>query len=74
MWVEPRLEYTMTVNDAPVPEDVQCSGAPLELLTDDERVWTAVPVDAVALECGTLGDSNSGRNRVTYTESPGTWM
>ena len=50
MWVEPRLEYTMTVNDAPVPEDAQCSGAPLELLTDDERVWTAVPVDATGEE------------------------
>lgn len=36
----------MTVNDAPVPEDAQFGGAPLELLTDDEEVWTAVPVDA----------------------------
>ncbi|RQH03171.1 DUF7511 domain-containing protein [Natrarchaeobius oligotrophus] len=36
----------MTVNEAPVPEDGQAGGAQLELLTDDEEVWTAVPVDA----------------------------
>ncbi|MEY7850814.1 hypothetical protein AB7C87_16615 [Natrarchaeobius sp. A-rgal3] len=36
----------MTVNDAPVPADGQSGGAQLELLTDDEEVWTVVPVDA----------------------------
>ncbi|MDQ2052788.1 hypothetical protein RBH26_20310 [Natronolimnohabitans sp. A-GB9] len=36
----------MTVNEAPLPDDGQTAGAPLELLTDDEDVWTAVPADA----------------------------
>ncbi|MFP8954279.1 hypothetical protein ACLI4Z_15120 [Natrialbaceae archaeon A-arb3/5] len=36
----------MTVNEAPVPDDGQADGAQLELLTDDEEVWTVVPVDA----------------------------
>ena len=34
----------MTESDGSVPDGT--SGAPLELLTDDEDVWTAVPVDA----------------------------
>ena len=34
----------MTDSDGSVRDDA--SGAPLELLTDDEDVWTAVPVDA----------------------------
>ncbi|ELY42224.1 DUF7511 domain-containing protein [Natronorubrum tibetense] len=36
----------MTVNEPPLPDDGQSSDAPLELLTDDEDVWTAVPADA----------------------------
>ncbi|MXV61060.1 hypothetical protein GS429_03095 [Natronorubrum sp. JWXQ-INN-674] len=36
----------MTVNEGPVPDDGQTVDAPLELLTDDEEVWTAVPADA----------------------------
>ncbi|RQG87108.1 hypothetical protein EA462_15890 [Natrarchaeobius halalkaliphilus] len=36
----------MTVNEAPVPENGQFGDAQLELLTDDEEVWTVVPVDA----------------------------
>ncbi|WP_049923954.1 DUF7511 domain-containing protein [Halopiger djelfimassiliensis] len=35
----------MTVNEPPVPEDGN-DDAPLELLSDDEGTWTAVPVDA----------------------------
>ncbi|WP_436347675.1 DUF7511 domain-containing protein [Natronorubrum sp. FCH18a] len=40
----------MTVNEAPVSDDGQSSEAPLELLTDDEDVWTAVPADATGDE------------------------
>ncbi|RQG97222.1 DUF7511 domain-containing protein [Natrarchaeobius chitinivorans] len=36
----------MTVHDLPVPEDGQFEDAQLELLTDDDEVWTVVPVDA----------------------------
>ena len=36
----------MTVHEASVPEDGRTADAPLELLTDDEDVWTAVPADA----------------------------
>lgn len=36
----------MTVNEAPLPDDGQSADAPLELLTDDEDVWTAVPAEA----------------------------
>ncbi|QLG51094.1 DUF7511 domain-containing protein [Natrinema halophilum] len=36
----------MTATEAPVPDEVQSGVTPLELLTDDERVWTAVPADA----------------------------
>ena len=37
----------MSVDDIAVgrPDDAPASG-PLELLTDDERIWTAVPTDA----------------------------
>jgi len=30
----------------PVPGEVQSGAPPLELLSDDEYVWTAVPADA----------------------------
>ncbi|EMA39147.1 DUF7511 domain-containing protein [Halobiforma nitratireducens] len=36
----------MTVNEAPIPDDGQSEDEPLELLTDDEEIWTAVPVHA----------------------------
>ncbi|WP_049925233.1 DUF7511 domain-containing protein [Halopiger goleimassiliensis] len=36
----------MTLDEASVTDDARASVAPLELLTDDEEVWTAVPVDA----------------------------
>ncbi|WP_246999877.1 DUF7511 domain-containing protein [Halosolutus gelatinilyticus] len=36
----------MTVHEASRPEDSRTVAAPLELLTDDEDTWTAVPVDA----------------------------
>ncbi|MWV38346.1 hypothetical protein [Natrialba sp. INN-245] len=36
----------MRVNDAPVQSDGKSGDEQLELLTDDEGVWTAVPVDA----------------------------
>ncbi|MDS0474029.1 hypothetical protein [Natrinema sp. 1APR25-10V2] len=36
----------MTVNEAPIPDEAQSGTTPLELLTDDEQFWTAVPADA----------------------------
>ncbi|PGF14935.1 hypothetical protein CP556_01540 [Natrinema sp. CBA1119] len=36
----------MTKSEAPVPDEVQSGAPPLELLSDDEYVWTAVPADA----------------------------
>ena len=36
----------MTVNEAPIPDDARSRDESLELLTDDEDVWTAVPADA----------------------------
>lgn len=36
----------MTVNETPASDGGQASDATLELRTDDERVWTATPVDA----------------------------
>lgn len=50
LYLEPDVSAVMTVTDAPVPEDGREDGAPLELLTDDEGVWTAVPVDATGDE------------------------
>ncbi|ELZ23824.1 hypothetical protein HTZ84_12040 [Haloterrigena sp. SYSU A558-1] len=40
----------MTVNETPIPDDEQAAAMPLELLTDDEDVWTAVPADATGDE------------------------
>ena len=40
----------MTVNEAPIPDDTQSVAAPLELLSDEEDVWTAVPAEATADE------------------------
>ena len=40
----------MTLDEAPVPEETRASIAPLELITDDEELWTAVPVDATGDE------------------------
>ncbi|WP_121742359.1 DUF7511 domain-containing protein [Natronorubrum halophilum] len=40
----------MTVNESHVPDDGPSAAAPLELLTDDEKVWTAVPADATGNE------------------------
>ena len=36
----------MTINEAPIPDDARSRDEPLELLTDDEELWTAVPADA----------------------------
>jgi hypothetical protein len=36
----------MTVNEAPKPDESRFGPTPLELLTDNEEVWTAVPADA----------------------------
>ncbi|WP_254763425.1 DUF7511 domain-containing protein [Natrinema marinum] len=36
----------MTMNEAPIPDEAQSGATPLELLTDDEQVWTAVPANA----------------------------
>ncbi|WP_254523472.1 DUF7511 domain-containing protein [Natrinema caseinilyticum] len=36
----------MTEPDVPTREEVVSDATPLELFTDDERVWTAVPADA----------------------------
>ena len=38
----------MSVNDSPVgqPDDEHAVAETLELLTDDEQLWTAVPIDA----------------------------
>ena len=36
----------MTVNEAPIPDDARSRDESLEVLTDDEDVWTAVPADA----------------------------
>ncbi|MFC4437192.1 MULTISPECIES: DUF7511 domain-containing protein [Natrialbaceae] len=36
----------MTVNETSTPTGEQPRDATLELRTDDERVWTATPVDA----------------------------
>ena len=40
----------MTVNEASLPDDAETAAVPLELLTDDEDVWTAVPADATGDE------------------------
>lgn len=61
------VEYAMSVNDSTVghsDEDQTANGA-LELLTDDEEVWTVVPVEAdgddrltqwMSVECELLCD------------------
>ncbi len=36
----------MTETEAPVPDEVEPGTTPLELLSDDEGRWTAVPADA----------------------------
>ncbi|WP_247731631.1 DUF7511 domain-containing protein [Halovivax limisalsi] len=36
----------MSVQDPPVGGSADAGSEELELLTDDERVWTAVPTDA----------------------------
>lgn len=36
----------MTVNEAAGPDDSRSQDVPLELLTEDEESWTAVPADA----------------------------
>ncbi|WP_408959215.1 hypothetical protein [Natrinema sp. 74] len=36
----------MTVNGTHTSDEAQSGATALELLTDDERVWTAVPADA----------------------------
>ncbi|PCR90592.1 DUF7511 domain-containing protein [Natrinema ejinorense] len=36
----------MTRNETQVPDETQSGVTPLELLSDDEGVWTAVPADA----------------------------
>ncbi|MBZ6496369.1 DUF7511 domain-containing protein [Natrinema longum] len=36
----------MTRHETPVPDETQSGVTPLELLSDDEGVWTAVPADA----------------------------
>ena len=36
----------MTEAEAPIPGEVQSDTTPLELLADEEDVWTAVPADA----------------------------
>ncbi|AEH37522.1 DUF7511 domain-containing protein [Halopiger xanaduensis] len=60
----------MTVNESPVADDGYDGTAPLELLTDDEGLWTAVPVDAsgdervrkwISVEAGTLCDLEEWR-------------
>ncbi|SDQ44821.1 DUF7511 domain-containing protein [Natronobacterium texcoconense] len=60
----------MTVNELPQPDDGQTADAPLELLTDDEEVWTAVPVDAtgddrvtkwISVDCELLCDLEEWR-------------
>lgn len=40
----------MTVNETSVPDAEQSEAVPLELVTDDEEVWTAVPADATGDE------------------------
>ncbi|WP_339104418.1 hypothetical protein [Haloterrigena salinisoli] len=40
----------MTVNETPISDDAQAAATPLELLTDEEDVWTAVPADATGDE------------------------
>ncbi|ELY61218.1 DUF7511 domain-containing protein [Natronolimnohabitans innermongolicus] len=60
----------MTVNEAPIPDDGRTADAPLELLTDDEDIWTAVPADAegddrvskwLSIEVGALCDLEEWR-------------
>ncbi|THE66191.1 hypothetical protein D8Y22_04570 [Salinadaptatus halalkaliphilus] len=36
----------MSVHDAPISDDDVREELPLELLTDDGEMWTAVPIDA----------------------------
>ncbi|WP_226481713.1 DUF7511 domain-containing protein [Natrinema amylolyticum] len=36
----------MTETEAPIPDEAQSGATPLELLSDDEGSWTAVPADA----------------------------
>ncbi|OAQ51178.1 hypothetical protein HTG_17705 [Natrinema mahii] len=36
----------MSETEAPVPDEVESGATPLELLSDDEGSWTAVPADA----------------------------
>jgi len=36
----------MTKAEAPMPGEAQSGTTPLELLADEEDVWTAVPADA----------------------------
>ncbi|WP_222919484.1 hypothetical protein [Natrinema sp. SYSU A 869] len=36
----------MTEAEAPIPDEAQSGATPLELLSDDEGGWTAVPADA----------------------------
>ncbi|WP_256566678.1 hypothetical protein [Natrinema gelatinilyticum] len=36
----------MTEPAVPAHDEVESDATPLELFTDDERVWTAVPSDA----------------------------
>ncbi|QLK25553.1 hypothetical protein HYG81_15935 [Natrinema zhouii] len=36
----------MTESETPIPDEAQSDAKPLELLSDTEAVWTAVPVDA----------------------------
>jgi hypothetical protein len=36
----------MTDSETTVPDEARSSTTPLELLSEDDRSWTAVPVDA----------------------------
>ncbi|ELY69942.1 DUF7511 domain-containing protein [Natrinema versiforme] len=36
----------MTETESPLSDEAQTGAAPLELLSNDEHVWTAVPADA----------------------------
>ncbi|MGQ3412321.1 DUF7511 domain-containing protein [Natrinema sp. LN54] len=36
----------MTETESPVPDEAQTGATPLELLSDDDGAWTAVPADA----------------------------